>query len=504
MVHSLKSGIAASALALAFAIPAQADITAQELRDEIFGLYEGIGYSVTVGSETMAGGVLTLENVVITVNVPEGGGKVTETIPWIRMTENGGAVDVTIAPTITLDGDVDGDGDQVVFKAHVDMTDANIKVSGAIDDMMVDSSISGGEFALDSLNVDGKDIPLTAKILLGAAESNMIIARGETGERQIEGDATMASLDIAADVQKPGGGGFFTMTGRIADIAETFNIDIVLSDNPEDILNEGFFIDVALDSGANYFDVNFADGDTRFAMTAEADDSGFGMTVSNEVVGYNVSSHGVKMNMSSSDLPFPAVNVGYSELDFSFEVPLATGDGGPQDFHARTALRDLTVNEAVWGMFDPTKSIPRDPATFALDLSGKVMVLLDILSPENIDKLDKMDGPPMLPVSVDLNELLLSFGGALLNGTGNVSFDFANPNMIAGFPAPSGEFNLSLKGAFGLMDKLMNIGLIPADASMGARAMIGAFAKPVGDDHFESKIELGADGSIKANGQRIQ
>lgn len=503
-MRSLKSGIAASALALAFAIPAQADITAQELRDEVFSLYQGVGYSVTVGAETSAGGVLTLENVVISIDIPEGGGKVTETIPWIRMTENGGAVEVTMAPTITVEGDVDGDGERVLFKAHMDANDTKMTVSGAIDDMTLESMISGGEFALDSLNVDGKDIPLTAKILFGAAEGNAIITRGESGERQIEGDATLASLDIAADVQKPGGGGFFTMTGRIADFAETFAVDIVLSDNPEEILREGFYVDLALENGASYFDVNFADGDTRFAMTAEADDSGFGMTVSNEIIGYSVSSHGVKMNMSSSEMPFPAVNVGYSELDFSFEVPLATGDGSPQDFHARTALRDLTVNEAVWGMFDPTKSIPRDPATFALDLSGKVMVLLDILAPENIDKLDNMDGPPMLPVSVDLKELLLSFGGALLNGNGTVSFDFANPNTIAGFPAPSGEVNLSLKGAFGLMDKLMNIGLIPPDASMGARAMIGAFAKPVGDDHFESKIELGADGSIKANGQRIQ
>ncbi|MFT6694908.1 MAG: hypothetical protein ACJAXU_000398, partial [Paracoccaceae bacterium] len=144
------------------------------------------------------------------------------------------------------------------------------------------------------------------------------------------------------------------------------------------------------------------------------------------------------------------------------------------------------------------------PATVAVDVSGKVTVLVDLLDAEVLDNLDDMAGPPMLPVSLDLSELLVSFGGALLEGDGAVKVDLATAKMIAGVPLPVGEVNLSLKGGFGLMDKLAALGLIPMEASMGIRGMLGIFAKPMGEDRFETKIEFTEEGGILANGQRIQ
>ena len=57
----------------------------------------------------------------------------------------------------------------------------------------------------------------------------------------------------------------------------------------------------------------------------------------------------------------------------------------------------------------------------------------------------------------------------------------------------------------GLIDKVTKMGLVPQDQAMGARMMLGMFAKPgEGTDTMTSKIEFNADGSIMANGQRIQ
>jgi hypothetical protein len=50
------------------------------------------------------------------------------------------------------------------------------------------------------------------------------------------------------------------------------------------------------------------------------------------------------------------------------------------------------------------------------------------------------------------------------------------------------------------------MGLLPEDQAMGARMMMGMFARPGdGEDTLVSKIEVdGASGSISANGQRLK
>ena len=49
------------------------------------------------------------------------------------------------------------------------------------------------------------------------------------------------------------------------------------------------------------------------------------------------------------------------------------------------------------------------------------------------------------------------------------------------------------------------MGLIPEDQAVGARLMLGLFARPGdGPDTLVSTIEMKEDGSILANGQRIR
>ena len=57
----------------------------------------------------------------------------------------------------------------------------------------------------------------------------------------------------------------------------------------------------------------------------------------------------------------------------------------------------------------------------------------------------------------------------------------------------------------GLLDTLVGMGLVPEEQAMGARMMMGLFARPGdGEDTLVSTIEVKEDGSILANGQRIQ
>lgn len=55
------------------------------------------------------------------------------------------------------------------------------------------------------------------------------------------------------------------------------------------------------------------------------------------------------------------------------------------------------------------------------------------------------------------------------------------------------------------MDKLVAIGLLPAQQVTGARLMLGLFAVPgATPDTLSSKIEFNEAGQILANGQRIK
>ena len=73
-------------------------------------------------------------------------------------------------------------------------------------------------------------------------------------------------------------------------------------------------------------------------------------------------------------------------------------------------------------------------------------------------------------------------------------------------PVPDGMVNVSLKGAFGLLNKLTEMGLVPAQNAMMIQGMSGMFFKPGGDgeDHLVSTIVMTKDGHISANGMPLK
>jgi PPE-repeat protein len=106
--------------------------------------------------------------------------------------------------------------------------------------------------------------------------------------------------------------------------------------------------------------------------------------------------------------------------------------------------------------------------------------------------------------SLDINNLLVKIVGAQLSGNGGFTFDNTDMVTFNGMPKPTGAVNLNLSGANALIDKLVNMGLLPQEQAMGARMMMGLFTVPQGDDVLSSKIEINEQGHILANGQRIQ
>ncbi len=72
-------------------------------------------------------------------------------------------------------------------------------------------------------------------------------------------------------------------------------------------------------------------------------------------------------------------------------------------------------------------------------------------------------------------------------------------------PRPLGEANFRLLGGNGLLDKLIQMGIVQEQDAMGARMMMGLFTTPgPAEDELNSTIEVNEDGHVLANGQRIK
>lgn len=493
--------ISAAILTAVTTSPAFADISTVDLKNQIVALYESVGYTVEIGAEIRNGDELRLEDISVTFDIPEDGGQMALTYEWVTLHQVGGDVEIVFPPSLGISGTSNADGDDVELSAHMELDQMHALVSGNVSQMAVAAAAAGGKFVLDSLVVDGKEAEMAMSMDLGSVAANVSLAKSADDLKTFSGDLSLDGFSLAANIQEPGGEGFLTVSASIDDVSSVISGAIPRFDDPEQFLKSGFAFSESVQFATTEIDFNFQDGNDRFAATYKSEGGSTGLSVSNEEIGFSIAGEGVSLNASSSELPIPAINLGYDEFSVSFKMPTAPGADGPSDFHARTALRGLTISEAIWSMFDPGQAIPRDPATVAVDLSGQLMVLANLMDPEIVDNLN---GPPFLPVSIDLNELTASLGGALLTGNGGATFDFSNPNTIEGFPAPEAEVNLRLVGGFGLMDKLVGAGLVPQDASLGLRAMLGAFARPVGEDQLESKIEVTSEGAVLANGQRIK
>ena len=88
----------------------------------------------------------------------------------------------------------------------------------------------------------------------------------------------------------------------------------------------------------------------------------------------------------------------------------------------------------------------------------------------------------------------------------NGAFTFDNTDMVTfeGYPRPTGDLTLNVKGANALIDNLIKMGILPEDQAMFGRMMMGSFTQVTGDDELTSKIEINDQGNIFANGQKIQ
>lgn len=489
-----------SALAL-LAGPALADLTADEVLADQIRQMEAYGLTVETTGQSRSGNTLAVDGLKASAELPEGAFDMT--IGGVDFVEQGdGTVMIVYPPTMPISvSGVSKDGEDFAMSMNVASKAMQAVVSGSPDQIRYDFSAeeaSVGDLAFTA-PAEAAKIDMDMSFVMKGLAGMMELGGGEI--RDYTANFTMAAMTgLVSGTDPEGSEGTFTIKIDVADVAAdyagAFAAQDLMTSFAEGI-KAGNRTTGTMKHGPVTYDIsgNGVDGAFQMALAAASGDFNFAMGESG--LDYGGTTRGITAAVSGDMVPFPSVQVSIEESGGRIAMPLVPAED-PQNFGLRMTLVGLSIDPAIWSMFDPGEVLPRDPATLVIDVDGEGILTEDVFDPEFAEK--EMTAPPGQVNALNVNELKLTLAGAEL--TGDADFTFNNE---MGMPIPSGVANLMLVGGNGLLDKLVSLGFVPEDQAMGARMMLGLFARPGdGEDTLVSTIEVKEDGSVMANGQRIK
>lgn len=503
--YKKSGGMVAAAATFFMATPAHADLTSAQVWNDWQSYLEGFGYSVTA-EEDQSSDSLTVSDIRMSFPIPEEEMDLTITMSEMTFSDNGdGTVSVSFPPTVPLTIGADGPDP---FEVAFDYTTAgwNMVVAGDATDMAYTYSATSLALALTGIMAEGQMVDIgTATVEMADVSGDTTTSIGDirTTEQKIQ--TGLVTYDV--DIKDPSNDeNRFVLNGQTesleldADVAMPDGIDM------EDMgaaLAAGFAVDGGYVFGPGSMNFNFADRGDVVQGSTSSEGGAFEVAMSSEGLFYGLGSDDLSMEFAGGDIPFP-VSMAMAEFGFGLLMPVSKSDA-EQEFGLDLTLRDFTMSDLIWGIFDPAEQLPRDPATIAIELSGMAKLFFDLMDTEQMEAIGMIDGMPGELNSLTIDQLQVSMVGAELTGTGDLSFDNSDLSSYDGMPKPVGEVNLGLTGGNALLDKLVAMGMVPKDQAQGARMMIGLFAVPgEGEDTLKSRIEFNEQGQILANGQRLK
>lgn len=490
-------------IGLTAALPAHADLTAQEAWDSIVSYSEAGGQEIT-GDVSQSGRVMTIENVKTTIQIPEGGGSVTVTLGEITLTEQSdGSVLVGIPDEMSPDIELGIPGAPPDLDLGLTMTQSGYEVviSGDPGDVVYNYAADEIVFAMPTVSAGGQTVEVNLVGRMTGLNGSYTVKEDTVRTVAAKGGADSFALTVAA--KEPGGQGIFDLDVSLGTInsssTSSMPLDYVADGNPINMLKAGVIIAGRATVGSLGVNAEFADAYEQFALQYGNAGVNVAFSMGNGGVSFNMAESNLKGAVSGSEIPFPRLTWQATGAEIGVAAPVLMSEED-KDIAIKLALSELQVEETLWNMVDPAGQLSHDPVSFTIDLEGEGHWLIDISDPSQMGA-----GLPGMISSVMLKELTLDAVGALLEGSGGFTFDFTDMRTIPGVPRPEGSAMFKLEGGNGLLDTLVAMGLVPEEQAMGIRMMTGMFAKPGdGPDTLESEIEVNSEGHVLANGQRLR
>lgn len=506
-----RTACPAALIAALSASPVAADLTGPQVWEDWKTYMRGFGYEMS-GTESQSGGELAVSDVIMSVQFPEDAGSFEISLSSLTFVDNAdGSVSVEMPTSMPMTFDVrppEGEGEPARGTLLYTQTNPTMVVSGDPDDMTYTYDVQAVGLTLDALEVDGEVVPRESMAVSFEMTDVSSVTRMQIGEmRGYDQNMTAGGLtyDVAFVVPEEDGGGRGSVQGGMQALTITGGGQLPMTGDSSDLnamLEAGMTVSggFAYEAGNTQIDMQPPEG--PLVGSTSSDGGTIEVAMGPDGLQYDVRQTNLSVDMQQlPDVPFP-VSLQMAESALNVTMPVQTRDE-PQDFAFGLTLGGFRVTDAIWNLFDPAGQLPRDPATISVDLGGKAKMLVDIMDPEATAAMQPGAAPGELH-ALDIRNLLISVVGAKATGSGAFTFDNTDTTTFNGMPKPLGSLNVRVEGANALIDKLVQMGLLPEDQAMGARMMMGMFGVPAGDDVLTSTIEINEQGHVLANGQRLQ
>ncbi|MGR3649757.1 MAG: DUF2125 domain-containing protein [Shimia sp.] len=479
--------------------PAMADVTAQDVWANWQAYMEEVGYELTAAEEA-GNGNLVVKNIELTMDMPEDGGTASFTLQEMAFAENGdGTVSVTLASGLPI-GLAFNDGTEDVA-ATLEMSHQGLTTvaSGTPEAIVYTYNAENIAWTLLDLSVDGAQIEdLDGKVSVDDIAGTSQVSLGESFFSK---DAmTAEQLNIMVKGVDPESGGNIDLTMAMVGLQGKSEGTLPfgsLTGNPSAMFVEGLDLMSGFTMQSAALAAAFEDDEGPGQINLTTGAGAIDLEMSDALMSYGGEISDVAATVISPDVPLP-IDLAFGELGYGFTMPLKASEE-EQDFGLSLKFNDISLSDFLWNMFDPGAVLPRDAASLVVGLSGRATVYKDLVTLD-----ENMSEIPGELNAVSIDTLELSAAGADISGTGSFTFDNSDMVSFDGFPRPEGAVDLEINGINGLIDRLITMGLLPAEQAMPARLMLGMFTVPQGEDQLTSRIEVNDKGHVLANGQRLK
>jgi hypothetical protein len=442
------------------------------------------GAEVSYG-ERIIGADGSVEYIDLVISDPDG--EITLSTDWIKGVPVGSDVTFTVADIVK----VSGIAEDVEFQFQIQSSGLGLTTNGFLREAMSTEDITV-TFLADEFVIDGgdPDSSVLRRIFLdtGAIGFDLLISAQEMFAK---GALQLAKMDLVYD---------YTMEGQTQMVEQTADATSVSFefDIPTDEDDALGYLDGSKSavfravSGATEFVSTMITDDIEMQMSGSTGAGSVLFEIVNGIVTYDVNADGFDMVVTpESGMPFPQVEIGMGELGIKIVVPAGALDT-PEEMSIDILFADMVVGEGLWSVFDPDKTISRDPAQLDIDIEAMVQ----------IDPLAAVTGNDPLSFAtihnLDINQILLAIAGASIQVDGAATFDNSGP-----IPSPLGVVNIQMDGISTLAEQLVALGLLDQMQAAIALGMIMAFGAPgLEVDQFISEITF-SENEISANGKKL-
>lgn len=503
---------------LALTVPAFADVSPAEVWQNWVEYYQANGYSVTEGARDEAGDTLVLRDVAIAYTAPEGELDLRFVAPEISLQATGdGRVRTTMSETMPITAEFNDDGDDVTLTGALTTRDTEIVSSGTPAEMTHESRFGEMVLALQTVTVDGdtKDVPVALTFANMTSRQQITRADALRFDAEVAADRMTVDADISNLNDDGEGPASIKVSGSLDALrgvsAGVVPLDINPAENMAAALRGGLDITgtFAAETGRFEFDFSGTDDEGEPQQVAgwyTIDGTEFSVGLGEQGLKYQGAVDATAAEMVMPELPGP-ISYALADSTFDIQIPVLKSDE-PAPFKVAYSIGGLTIADTIWDMFDPQKVLPRDPASLDIDVTGLLRLTMDLFDPalaraaEAAEADDDAVSPqPFEPVELALNKLALAAVGASFDSSGELRVPESGD-----MTKPVGHLNARIEGLNGLIDRLVQLGVVGNEEVTGYRMMLAMFTRPApeGGDALVSEFEFREDGGIFANGQQVQ